>query len=60
MKDKEQQPGTAFGTGRPATGRTHPITIRVSAEAQKILAAVKNKSEFIDYLIINANKVIQL
>lgn len=60
MKDKEQQPGTAFGTGRPATGRTHPITIRISDEALKILAAVKNKSEFIDYLIINANKVIQL
>lgn len=60
MKDKEQQPGTAFGTGRPATGRTHPITIRISDEALKILAAMKNKSEFIDYLIINANKVIQL
>lgn len=60
MKDKQRTPGTAFGTGRPATGRTHPITIRVSDEALKILATVKNKSEFIDYLIINANKVIQL
>ena len=60
MKDKQHTPGTAFGTGRPATGRSHPITIRVSDEALKILAAVKNKSEFIDYLIINAYKVIQL
>lgn len=60
MKDKHHTPGTAFGTGRPATGRSHPITIRVSEEALKILAAVKNKSEFIDYLIINAYKVIQL
>lgn len=55
-----QQAGSAFGTGRPATGRTHPITIRVSNEALKILAAVKNKSEYIDNLIINADKVIQL
>lgn len=52
--------GTKFGTGRPATGRTHPITIRVSDEALKILTTVKNKSEFIDYLIVNAHKVIQL
>lgn len=60
MKDKNQQPGTAFGTGRPATGRTHPITIRVSDEALSILAAVRNKSKFIDYLIINASKIMQL
>lgn len=55
-----QQPGTAFGTGRPATGRTNPITIRVSDEALKILAAVKNKSEYIDNLLINASKDNQL
>lgn len=54
--DNKQQPGTAFGTGRPATGRTHPITIRVSDEALEILAAVKNKSELIDHLIINQVK----
>lgn len=51
MNDKQHTPGTAFGTGRPATGRTHPITIRVSDEALKILTAVKNKSEYIDTLI---------
>ena len=60
VKKERQQPGTAFGTGRPATGRTHPITIRISDEALKILAAVKNRSEFIDYLIINASKISQL
>lgn len=48
---------TAFGTGRPATGRTHPITIRVSDEALKILTAIKNKSEYIDTLIkLNPSK----
>ena len=51
MNDKQHTPGTAFGTGRPATGRTHPITIRVSDEAFEILGHVRNKSEYIDTLI---------
>ena len=49
--NKGQQPGTAFGSGRPATGRTNPITIRVSDEALEILQSVKNKSKYIDNLI---------
>ena len=44
VKTETKTPGTAYGTGRPATGRSHPITVRVSAEALKIPAAVKNKS----------------
>ena len=57
MNDKQHTPGTAFGTGRPATGRTHPITIRVSDEAFKILGHIKNKSEYIDTLIkLNPSK----
>ena len=51
MKDKEQQPGTAFGTGRPATGRTHPVTIRLSDFAYEALSKVKNKSQYLDSLI---------
>ena len=51
MNDKQHTPGTAFGTGRPATGRTHPVTIRVSDEAFEILGNVRNKSEYIDTLI---------
>ena len=57
MNDKQHTPGTAFGTGRPATGRTHPITIRVSDEAFGILRLVKNKSGYIDTLIrLNPSK----
>lgn len=51
MNDKQHTPGTAFGTGRPATGRSHPVTIRVSDEAFEILGHVRNKSEYIDTLI---------
>lgn len=57
MNDKQNTPGTAFGTGRPATGRTHPITIRVSDEAFKILGHIRNKTEYIDTLIrLNPSK----
>lgn len=51
MKDKNQQPGTAFGTGRPATGRTHPVTIRLSDNAYNWLTQISNKSAYIDNLI---------
>ena len=51
MKDKDQQPGTAFGTGRPATGRTHPVTIRLSDIAYNWLTQISNKSAYIDNLI---------
>ena len=49
MKDKK--PGSAWGTGRPATGRTHPVTIRLSDSAYKWLTQISNKSAYIDYLI---------
>lgn len=43
--------GSKFGTGRPATGRTYAISVRISQEAVKILNKKKNKSEYIDSLI---------
>lgn len=43
--------GTKFGTGRPATGRTYAISVRISHEAAEILSNKKNKSEYIDELI---------
>ena len=49
-------PGTAFATGRPATGRNHAVSFRISAEALAILSIVPNKSEFIDHLIINSKQ----
>lgn len=54
--NKKILPGTAFATGRPATGRNHPVTFRISAEALAILSTVPNKSEFVDQLIINSNQ----
>lgn len=45
--------GTKFATGRPATGRTHAITVRISQEAAELLCTKKNKSEYIDALIKN-------
>ena len=48
----KQQPGTAFGTGRPSTGRTHAITIRISDKAFELLKAVTNKSKYIDTIIM--------
>ena len=49
MKDKK--PGSGWGTGRPSTGRTHPVTIRLSDNAYKWLTQISNKSAYIDYLI---------
>lgn len=49
------KPGSAFATGRPFTGRNHPITVRLSDLAIDLLKCVKNKSEYIDNLIINSN-----
>lgn len=47
----ERKAGTAFGTGRPATGRKYPVTIRISEEAYELLHQKRNKSEYIDILI---------
>ena len=43
--------GTKFASGRPATGRIHAISVRISQEAANILSTKKNKSEYIDGLI---------
>ena len=43
--------GSKFATGRPATGRTHAISVRISSEAYELLRGKKNKSEYIDWLI---------
>ena len=43
--------GEEFATGRPATGRTHAISVRISSEAYELLKDKKNKSQYIDWLI---------
>lgn len=51
MMDKKQRGGARPGSGRPATDRKYPISVRISREAAELLETVANKSEFIDELI---------
>lgn len=50
-KEHKKKPGSAWGTGRPSTGRTHPVTVRLSDVAYEALDKVTNKSLYIDSLI---------
>ena len=43
--------GSKFASGRPATGRTVALSVRISKQAAEILSKKKNKSEYIDVLI---------
>ena len=40
-----------FAQGRPATGRTFAVSVRITKEAANILNTKRNKSEYIDHLI---------
>ena len=46
-----------FATGRPATKRTHAVSVRITKEAAEILSTKKNKSEYIDNLIKQDERV---
>ena len=48
---KKQRGGYRPNSGRPANDRNIPLMVRISPEAADKLAAVKNKSEFIDNII---------
>ena len=57
MKDSSTPvAGSDFATGRPATGRNRGLSVRVSEEAYNFVKREKNKSEYIDRLIIEDNK----
>ena len=43
--------GTTFASGRPATGRTKAVSVRLTEQAFQILKKKKNKSAYIDRLI---------
>lgn len=43
--------GSKFASGRPATGRTEAISVRISKQAAEILSNKKNKSAYVDELI---------
>lgn len=40
-----------FAQGRPATGRTFAVSVRITKEAADILNTKRNKSAYIDNLI---------
>ena len=57
MKDSSTPvAGSDFATGRPATGRNRGLSVRISEEAYNFVKREKNKSEYIDRLIIEDNK----
>ena len=56
MKDSSTVAGSDFATGRPATGRNKGLSVRISEEAYNLIKKEKNKSEYIDKLILEDNK----
>ena len=48
---KKQHGGYRPGAGRPATDRSHAVTLRISEEALQKLNTQRNKSEIVDKLI---------
>ena len=57
MKDSSNPvAGSDFATGRPPTGRNKGLSVRISEEAYNFVKREKNKSEYIDRLILNDNK----
>ena len=48
---KKQHGGSRPGAGRPATDRSHAVTLRISEEAFQKLNTQRNKSEIVDQLI---------
>ena len=43
--------GSKFASGRPATGRTKAVSVRLTEQAYQILKTKRNKSAYIDRLI---------
>lgn len=43
--------GSKFASGRPSTGRSKAVSVRVTEQAYEILKKKKNKSAYIDRLI---------
>jgi hypothetical protein len=50
-QEKKQHGGYRPGAGRPATDRSHAVTLRISEEAFQKLNTQRNKSEVVDKLI---------
>lgn len=54
MEKEKTWGGSRPNSGRPQGSRTHAISVRISERAAELLACkCRNKSELIDWLIIN-------
>ena len=53
---KSKRGGARPGSGRKATPYKVPLMVRITPEANDIIASVENKSEYIDELIKKDNK----
>lgn len=56
MNKKENRGGARPNSGRPATGRTFTLSVKISKESAELIAPIANKSEFIDSIIIKTIK----
>lgn len=57
MGETKKRGGSRPGSGRPANDRSYTLHVRISKEANDRLAAVSNKSEYIDNLIKQDGKI---
>ena len=51
-KEKKGWGGARANSGRRPTGRTHQLQVRLSDEAYEVAQRVKNKTEWLNRLII--------
>ena len=54
---KKIRGGRRPGAGRPTTDRNNILSVRISKQALDIIKDIKNKSEFIDNLIIESTRI---
>lgn len=52
QEKKSKRGGYREGSGRPATGRSEAVSIRITPEARDVLRNQHNQNEFVDRLII--------
>ena len=56
MKQNNNHGGARQGAGRKPNDRNVPLMVRVSPEAAQVLEGVRNKSEYIDGIIVAESK----
>lgn len=53
---KSKRGGVRPGSGRKATPYKFPLNVRITKEANDLIAGIEKKSEYVDELIKQANK----